>query len=133
MAEKKVKVTLVKSLIGTKQSHRATVRGLGLRRLNSTAELEDTPAVRGMINKGGLPCEVRGLKDETQCYSGLPKGPSKRVGGLVAVSDPVSGKTAGRGHKGQKSRAGGFHKVGFRRWTDAIATASAEAWFRLPD
>ncbi|WP_305073083.1 50S ribosomal protein L30 [Propionivibrio sp.] len=51
MAEKKIKVTLVKSLIGTKQSHRATVRGLGLRRLNSVAELEDTPAVRGMINK----------------------------------------------------------------------------------
>lgn len=51
MADKKVKVTLIKSLIGTKQSHRATVRGLGLRRLNSTAELEDTPAVRGMINK----------------------------------------------------------------------------------
>lgn len=51
MAEKKIKVTLVKSLIGTKQAHRATVRGLGLRRLNSVAELEDTPAVRGMINK----------------------------------------------------------------------------------
>ena len=51
MAEKKIKVTLVKSLIGTKQSHRATVRGLGLRRLNSSAELIDTPAVRGMINK----------------------------------------------------------------------------------
>jgi large subunit ribosomal protein L30 len=51
MAEKKIKVTLVKSLIGTKQSHRATVRGLGLRRLNSTSELVDTPAVRGMINK----------------------------------------------------------------------------------
>lgn len=47
---KKIKVTLVKSLIGTKQSHRATVRGLGLRGINSTAELEDTPAVRGMIN-----------------------------------------------------------------------------------
>lgn len=51
MSDKKVKVTLVKSLIGTKQSHRATVRGLGLRRLNSSSELEDTPAVRGMINK----------------------------------------------------------------------------------
>ena len=48
---KKIKVTLVKSLIGTKQSHRDTVRGLGLRRLNSTSELIDTPAVRGMINK----------------------------------------------------------------------------------
>ena len=51
MAEKNIKVKLVKSLIGTKQSHRATVRGLGLRRLNSVSELEDTPAVRGMINK----------------------------------------------------------------------------------
>ena len=46
-----VKVQLVRSPIGCKESHRATVRGLGLRRLNSTAELEDTPAVRGMINK----------------------------------------------------------------------------------
>lgn len=51
MSDKKVKVTLVKSVIGTKQSHRATVTGLGLRRLNQTVELEDTPAVRGMINK----------------------------------------------------------------------------------
>lgn len=51
MTDKKIKVTLVKSTIGTKQSHRATVRGLGLRRLNSTSELQDTPAVRGMINK----------------------------------------------------------------------------------
>ena len=51
MAEKKVKVTLIRSLIGTKESHRATVRGLGLRRLNSSAVLEDTPAVRGMITK----------------------------------------------------------------------------------
>ncbi|MBS1230182.1 MAG: ribosomal protein bacterial/organelle [Proteobacteria bacterium] len=59
MADKKIKVTLVKSLIGTKQSHRATVRGLGLRRLNSSSELEDTPAVRGMINKVSylLKCE----------------------------------------------------------------------------
>ena len=48
---KTVKVQLVRSPIGTKESHRATVRGLGLRKLNSTSELEDTPAVRGMINK----------------------------------------------------------------------------------
>ncbi len=59
MSEKKIKVTLVKSLIGTKQSHRATVKGLGLSRLNSTSELIDTPAVRGMINKVSylLKCE----------------------------------------------------------------------------
>ncbi len=46
-----VKIKLVKGLIGTKESHRATVRGLGLRKLNSERVLEDTPAVRGMINK----------------------------------------------------------------------------------
>lgn len=59
MAEKKIKVTLVKSLIGTKESHRATIRGLGLRRLSSSAELQDTPAIRGMINKVSylLKCE----------------------------------------------------------------------------
>lgn len=51
MADKKIKVTLVKSVIGTKQDHRATVRGLGLRRINHTTELQDTPAVRGMIEK----------------------------------------------------------------------------------
>ncbi|QEL66205.1 large subunit ribosomal protein L30 [Oryzomicrobium terrae] len=51
MADNKIKVTLVKSLIGTKQSHRATVRGLGLRRINHTVEVIDTPANRGMINK----------------------------------------------------------------------------------
>ena len=47
----KVTVQLVRSPIGTKESHRATVRGLGLRKLNSTSELQDTPEVRGMINK----------------------------------------------------------------------------------
>jgi len=60
MSDKKLKVTLVKSVIGTKQSHRATVRGLGLRRLNHTVELQDTPQVRGMINKVSylLKCEA---------------------------------------------------------------------------
>lgn len=52
MSEKKtVKVTLVKSPIGTKADHRATLLGLGLKKLNQTRELEDTSAVRGMINK----------------------------------------------------------------------------------
>jgi large subunit ribosomal protein L30 len=41
----------VRSLIGTMQSHRATARGLGLRRINSSVQLTDTPEVRGMINK----------------------------------------------------------------------------------
>ena len=48
---KKIKVTLVRSPIGTRPAHRATVRGLGLRRVNSSVELIDTPEVRGMINR----------------------------------------------------------------------------------
>ena len=47
----KIKVTLVKSTIGRIASHRACVAGLGLRRIRHTVELQDTPAVRGMINK----------------------------------------------------------------------------------
>lgn len=50
MADKKVKVTLIKSVINCKESHRASVRGLGLRKINQTVELVDTPEVRGMIN-----------------------------------------------------------------------------------
>lgn len=45
-----VKVTLVKSVIGRIESHRASVKGLGLRHIHQTVEVQDTPAVRGMIN-----------------------------------------------------------------------------------
>ena len=48
---KKVKVRLLKGLSGCKQSHRDTVRGLGLKKINQVSELIDTDAVRGMINK----------------------------------------------------------------------------------
>ena len=44
-----VKVTLIKSTIGKKASHKATVIGLGLRKINHTVELKDTPEIRGMI------------------------------------------------------------------------------------
>jgi large subunit ribosomal protein L30 len=47
----KLRVTLIRSTNGKIQSHRETVRGLGLRRMHHTVELEDTPAIRGMINK----------------------------------------------------------------------------------
>lgn len=48
---KTIKVTLTRSLIGRTEKQRATVRGLGLRRMHHTVQLEDTPCVRGMINK----------------------------------------------------------------------------------
>jgi large subunit ribosomal protein L30 len=51
MADSKIKVTLVKSTAGCDADHRATVRGLGLRKIRQTVELVDTPSVRGMIEK----------------------------------------------------------------------------------
>lgn len=45
-----IKVTLVRSLIGRIEAHKATVKGLGLRRMHHTVEVQDTPAIRGMIN-----------------------------------------------------------------------------------
>ncbi len=50
-AGKKLKVTLVRSLFGTGKRHIACVKGLGLRRIRHSVEVEDTPSVRGMINK----------------------------------------------------------------------------------
>ena len=51
MANKELKVTLMKSVIGRLQSHKACVRGLGLRRTNHSVTVIDTPENRGMINK----------------------------------------------------------------------------------
>lgn len=48
---KTIKVTQVRSSIGRLPKHKASLRGLGLRRINHTVELEDTPCIRGMINK----------------------------------------------------------------------------------
>ena len=48
---KKIRVRLLKSVNSVKRSHRDTVRGLGLKRINHAVEVADTPAVRGMINK----------------------------------------------------------------------------------
>ena len=45
-----LKVKLVRSLIGRIEAHKATVRGLGLRRMHHTVEVQDTPEIRGMIN-----------------------------------------------------------------------------------
>lgn len=49
--QKRLSITLVKSRFGRLPEHRATVKGLGLRNINQTVILEDTPSVRGMINK----------------------------------------------------------------------------------
>jgi len=46
----KVKITLVKSMIGRPEKHRRVLRGMGLTKMNRTVELEDTPSIRGMIH-----------------------------------------------------------------------------------
>ena len=48
---KKIRITLLKSVNGIRRTHLATVRGLGLKRINQAVELADTPAVRGMVEK----------------------------------------------------------------------------------
>ena len=57
---KRIKVILVKSPNGCKTSHRATVKGLGLKRINQEVELVDTPAVRGMIERVNYLVRVEG-------------------------------------------------------------------------
>jgi large subunit ribosomal protein L30 len=47
----RIKITLVRSMVGRPEKHRKVLRGMGLTRLNKTVELEDTPAIRGMANK----------------------------------------------------------------------------------
>ena len=54
-----IKVTQIKSLVGRLKSHKACVRGLGLRRIGHTVELQDTPSIRGMINKASYLLEIQ--------------------------------------------------------------------------
>ena len=58
--EKTIKVTLVRSTAGRLQSHRACVKGLGLRRIGHVVQVEDTPAVRGLINRVNYLLRVEG-------------------------------------------------------------------------
>lgn len=58
MQNKKLTVKLVRSPIGRQPSHKATVIGLGLKRINQTVQLEDTASIRGMINKVSYMLEV---------------------------------------------------------------------------
>ncbi|MBV1774879.1 50S ribosomal protein L30 [Burkholderiaceae bacterium DAT-1] len=60
MADARIKVTLVKSLIGRIEAHKACASGLGLKRINQTVEVLDTPANRGMINAINYLVKVEG-------------------------------------------------------------------------
>jgi large subunit ribosomal protein L30 len=60
MSDKVIKVTLVKSPAGRLKKHKACVAGLGLRRIGHSVEVEDTPAVRGMIDRVSYMVRVEG-------------------------------------------------------------------------
>ncbi len=60
MSKKLVKVTQTKSSAGRLAAHKACLLGLGLRRIGHTVEVEDTPSVRGMINKVSYMLKVEG-------------------------------------------------------------------------
>ncbi|MCG6893848.1 MAG: 50S ribosomal protein L30 [Desulfobacteraceae bacterium] len=59
-----LRITLVKSMIGRPEKHRKVLAGMGLRKLNRTVELEDTPSVRGMIRKVSHLVSVEENRDE---------------------------------------------------------------------
>jgi len=61
----KIKVTLVKSMIGRPEKHRKILYGLGLRKLNKSISLEDTPTNRGMVNKVSHLVKLEESTDET--------------------------------------------------------------------
>ena len=63
-SKKTITVTLVRSTIGRLRKHKACVRGLGLRRMHQSVEVEDTPAVRGMINKVAYMVRVEGEHEQ---------------------------------------------------------------------
>jgi large subunit ribosomal protein L30 len=60
-----LQITLKKSIVGRPEKHRRTVRSLGLRKLNKTVVLQDTPTVRGMVNKVSHLLEVKEISNET--------------------------------------------------------------------
>ena len=62
----KIKVTLVRSMIGRPEKHRRVLRGMGLTKLNRTVELEDTPAIRGMVHKVSHLVKTEEKGDETK-------------------------------------------------------------------
>lgn len=58
----KIKVTLKRSMIGRPEKHRKVLRGMGLTKMNKTVQLENTPAIRGMIQKVSHLVEAEEIK-----------------------------------------------------------------------
>ena len=109
---KTIKITQTRSAIGRLPKHKATLLGLGLRRIGHTVEREDTPAIRGMINAVSFMVKVE--EQEMRLNTLSPAEGSKKAGKRLGRGIGSGlGKTGGRGHKGQKSRSGGGVRRGF--------------------
>ena len=112
MAEKTLKITLVKSPIGAVPKHKATVKAMGLTKMHKTVELPDNESIRGMIQQVGYMLKVEEAKEQE--VSGMelsnlqPAEGSKHSDNFRRGRGHGSGngKTAGKGHKGQKARSG---------------------------
>ena len=116
MADKMLKITLVKSPIGAVPKHRKTVEAMGLRKLNKTVLLPDNAATRGQIQQIGYLLKVEEAERRvTMELSNLrPAEGSKHSDNFRRGRGHGSGngKTAGKGHKGQKARSGA-PRIGF--------------------
>ena len=125
MAE--LKVTQIRSAIGTKPKHRGTLRALGLRGIGQSNTLPDRPEIRGHDRPGPAPGHRRrgrGIDEgpRPEARPGLEPGAAARVGRGIGGK---GGKTAGRGTKGQKRPR--HHPRRLRGWPDAAAHAGPEA------
>ena len=103
---------MTKSKYGRLPRHQACLKGLGLRKINQTVEVLNTAEKQRYDKKNIVYAKSRGsvmYLNTIQASVGSRKK-AKRVGRGIGCT---LGKTCGRGHKGQKARSGGFHKVGF--------------------
>ena len=101
-----LKVTQIRSGIGSKQNQRETLRSLGLKRINDVVVKEDRPEIRGMIFDGEPPREGRGgrVSMTIKVHHLRPAPGAKTAKTRVGRGEGSKGKTAGRGTKGTKAR-----------------------------
>jgi large subunit ribosomal protein L15 len=108
---KTIKIKYVHSPIGREKRQKDTVRCLGLKKLGQVKEVSDSDSIRGMLKK--IPHLVEVLVMSILNDLKAPKGATKKKKRVGRGESSGWGKTSGRGHKGQKARSGGYHKVGF--------------------
>ena len=127
---------MIGSVIGCPDKQRATVRGLGLRRMHQVVERLDTPEIRGMVKKVPHLVAIVGAEEETNRGSQQPEaGQGQRraaASAWAAVRAAAWARPSGRGEKGQKSRSGFSQQGRVRGRPDAAAPPRAQARLHEP-